>query len=70
MVEFTYNNSCHAPLRMSPFKVLYGQKCRTPINWNNPKDKLIFGPNILKEIEHTIRKVQMNLKAAPDEQNT
>jgi len=31
---------------------------------------LIFGPNILKEIEHTIRKVQMNLKAAPDEQNT
>jgi hypothetical protein len=28
-VEFSYNNSYHASLKMAPFEALYGKKCRT-----------------------------------------
>jgi IS30 family transposase len=30
-VEFSYNNSYQASLKMSPFEALYGRKCRTPL---------------------------------------
>ncbi|GJR80413.1 putative reverse transcriptase domain-containing protein [Tanacetum coccineum] len=29
-VEFAYNNSYHASIKMSPYEMLYGRKCRTP----------------------------------------
>jgi hypothetical protein len=31
-VEFSYNNSYHANLKMSPFEALYGRNCRTPLH--------------------------------------
>jgi transposase InsO family protein len=30
-VEFSYNNGFHASLKTTPFEVLYGRKCRTPL---------------------------------------
>ena len=36
LVEFAYNNNYQASARFSPFKILYGRKCNTPISWNNP----------------------------------
>jgi hypothetical protein len=32
--EFSYNNNYQESLKMSPFEVLYGRKCRTPLFWN------------------------------------
>jgi hypothetical protein len=29
--EFSYNNSYQKSLKMSPFEILYGRKCRTPL---------------------------------------
>jgi hypothetical protein len=45
--EFSYNNSYQKSLKMSPFKVLYGRKCRTPLFWNEPGENQVFGPEIL-----------------------
>ena len=33
-VEFSYNNSYQASLKMTPFEVLHGRKCRTPLYWS------------------------------------
>nr|GEX56990.1 putative reverse transcriptase domain, ribonuclease H-like domain, aspartic peptidase domain protein [Tanacetum cinerariifolium] len=33
LVEFSYNNSCHASIKAAPFEALYGRKCRSPVCW-------------------------------------
>jgi hypothetical protein len=61
--EFSYNNSYKESLKMAPFEVLYGHRCRTPLNWIELREKVIFGPNLVKEAEETIRRIQDNLRA-------
>ena len=66
LVEFAYNNHYQALARYSPFKILYGRKCNTPISGSNPVDGLVLGPKLLKEMELIVKQVQGNLKVAQD----
>ena len=34
LVEFAYNNHYQASAKLSPFEILYGRKCNTPITWS------------------------------------
>jgi hypothetical protein len=60
--KFSYNNSYQESLRMAPFETLYGGQCHTPLNWIEPEEKAIFGPDIVVEAEATVRYIQENLK--------
>jgi hypothetical protein len=60
--EFSYNNSYQKSLKMAPFEMLYGRRCCTPLNWIEPGEKVIFGPDHVEEAEATIRCIQDNLK--------
>ena len=62
LVEFAYNNHYQASTNLSPFEILYGNKCNTHITWSNPIDRLMLGPDLLKELELTMNRVQSNLK--------
>ena len=62
LVEFAYNNNYQASAIFIPFEVLYGRKCNTPISWSNLMDKLVLGPELLKEMEEIVKRVQGNLK--------
>jgi hypothetical protein len=55
---------------MAPFVVLYRRRCHTPINWIEPGEKVIFGPNIVEEDEATVHHIQDNLKAVKSCQET
>ena len=33
LIEFLYNNSYHASIKMTPYEALYGRKCRSPLCW-------------------------------------
>jgi len=66
LVEFSYNNHCYASSKLSPFEILYGRKCNTPICWSNPIDRVLLGPELLKEMELTVKEVQSNLKIVQD----
>ena len=55
---------------MSPFEVLYGRKCRTPVTWDTPVDHLMLGPELLKDLEQLVTKLQLNLKEALDFQKS
>jgi hypothetical protein len=60
--EFSYNNSYQASLKMAPFEALYGQKCRTPLYWNQTGESQVFGPEILQEAEKQVQIIRENLK--------
>jgi hypothetical protein len=68
--KFSYNNSYQANLKMSPFKAIYGRNCRTPLHWDQPGERQVFGPEILLEAEENIRMVRENLKAAQSRQRS
>jgi hypothetical protein len=55
---------------MTLFEVLYGRRCRTPLNWIELGEKVIFGSNLVEEAEATIHSIQDNLKAAKSRQET
>jgi hypothetical protein len=55
---------------MASFKVLYGRHCYTPLNWIEPGEKVIFGPNLVEEAEATVHQIQDNLKATKSRQET
>jgi hypothetical protein len=62
--EFSYNNSYQKSLQMAPFEALYGQKCRTPLFWNQTGESQVFGPAVLKDAEKKVRMIRDNLKIA------
>jgi hypothetical protein len=68
--EFSYNNSYQANLKMSQFEALYGRNCRTPLHWDQPGERQVFGPEILLEAEENIRMIWENLKAAQSRQRS
>jgi hypothetical protein len=49
---------------MAPFKALYGCHCRTPLNWIEPGESTIFGPDLVIEVEEIVHRIHSNLKAA------
>jgi hypothetical protein len=68
--EFSYNNSYQKSLKMLPFEILYGRKCRTPLFWNEPGENQVFGPKILEEVERQVEVVRENLQLAQSRQKS
>jgi hypothetical protein len=54
LAEFYYNNSYQESIKMAPFEALYGQRCRTPLNWSEPGEQWFYWPDLVKEIEEKI----------------
>ncbi|WVZ76454.1 hypothetical protein U9M48_024430 [Paspalum notatum var. saurae] len=50
LAEFAYNNSYQKSLGMAPFEALYG-RCRTPLNWSKPGERVTFGPGLVAQAE-------------------
>jgi hypothetical protein len=50
-VEFSYNNSYQASIKMAPFEALYGQQCMTLLFWSQTGESKIFRPEVLNDAE-------------------
>ena len=58
LVEFAYNNGQQAFLGISPYEALYGRRFRTPVTWDNPVNRIVLGPELLKEMEQEVVKIK------------
>jgi hypothetical protein len=63
LTKFSYNNSYQDSLKMAPFEVLDGHRYHTSLNWIEPGEKVIFGPDLVDEAEATVHHIQNKLKA-------
>ncbi|GJU99703.1 putative reverse transcriptase domain-containing protein [Tanacetum coccineum] len=70
LIEFSYNNSYHASIKATPFKALYGQKCRSPVCWANIGDVQLTGPEIIHETTKKIVQIRQRLQAIRDQQRS
>ena len=70
LVEFAYNNGQQASLGMSPYESLCGRRCRTPMTWDNPVNRVVLGLEFLKDMEQEVVKIRQNLKVAQDRQKS
>lgn len=43
LIEFTYNNSFHSNIEMTPFEALYRKRCRTSLCWLEADESLVLG---------------------------
>src|SRR3954465_10429800 len=55
---------------MAPFEVLYGRKCRTPLNWSETRERTLIGPDIIQHAEDLVRVIPEHLKAALSRQKS
>jgi hypothetical protein len=69
-VEFSYNNSYQASVKMSPFEAFYGRKCRTPLYWDQTRERQSFGPELIQEAEEQVRIIRENLRIAQTRQKS
>jgi hypothetical protein len=69
-VEFSYNNSYQESLKMAPFEMLYGRRCRTPLFWNKMGERRVFGPDVLEEAEKQVCMVRENLRVVRSRQKS
>lgn len=68
LVEFSYNNSYHASIGMSPYEALYGRPCRTPVCWAEIGERQLLGPQFVEEANEKIKVVQENMRKAQERQ--
>jgi hypothetical protein len=59
--ELSYNNSYQASL---PYEALYGRKCRTPLYWDQTRERQFFRPEIIQEAEEQVRLIRENMRPA------
>ena len=68
--EFSYNNSFQASSGKAPFEILYGRKCRTPLNWSETGERQLLGNDLITEAEEMCKVIRDNLKAAQSRQKS
>lgn len=70
LVEFAYNNSFQATIRIAPYEALYGRRCRSPVHWDEVGEKRVLGPKIVGRTVEVIDKISARIKAAQDRQKS
>jgi hypothetical protein len=64
LAEFLYNNSYQESIKMAPFEVVYGRKCRTPLNWVEVGERRYYGIDFVEQAKEQVRTIKIHMAAA------
>ena len=70
LVEFAYNNSFQSSIGMAPFEALYGRPCKSPSCWSETTDRLILGPDMIRETSEKVDLIRKRMKTSQDRQKS
>ncbi|KAI5335243.1 hypothetical protein L3X38_025376 [Prunus dulcis] len=70
LMEFAYNNSYQASIKMSPFDALYGKQCRTPFYWDEVGENRLEVADDVKRTKEQVKLIRERLKTAQDRQKS
>ena len=70
LIEFTYNNSFHSSIGMTPFEALYGRRCRTPLCWYESGESALLGPDVVQETTEKVKMIQEKMRASQSRQKS
>nr|GFA38181.1 putative nucleotidyltransferase, ribonuclease H [Tanacetum cinerariifolium] len=70
LVDFAYNNSWHASIKCAPFEMLYDRKCRTPLCWDQVRERIIEGPEMIEVPKAKVVVAKEKLKEARTRQKS
>ncbi|GKD03460.1 putative nucleotidyltransferase, ribonuclease H [Tanacetum coccineum] len=66
LVEFAYNNSYHACIKMPPYEMLYGRRCETPVCWDEVGSRELASTDVVLATTEKIEAIRERLKAVQD----
>ena len=70
LVEFAYNDSYQAMIRMVPYEALYGRQCRSPLGWTEVEESSITGPDLIRDILEKVSLIRQRLLTAQSQQKS
>nr|GEY91687.1 putative reverse transcriptase domain-containing protein [Tanacetum cinerariifolium] len=70
LVEFSYNNSYHASIKVALYEALYGQKCRSSVCWAEVGEAQLTGPKMIQKTTKKIILIKQRIQAAQDRQKS
>ncbi|GJU41817.1 putative reverse transcriptase domain-containing protein [Tanacetum coccineum] len=70
IIEFSYNNSYHASIKVAPFEALYGRKCHLPVCWAEVGEVQLTGPDLVQETTEKVIQIKQRIQAARDRQKS
>ena len=70
LVEFAYNNSYQASIRIAPYEALYGRPCRSPLCWTGVEESSITGPDLIRDTSEKVSLIGQRLLTAQSRQKS
>ncbi|XP_074299390.1 uncharacterized protein LOC141630476 [Silene latifolia] len=54
LIEFSYNNSYHTNIGMTPSEASYDRKCMSPLCWDDSIEAVVLGPQMNIELDKAL----------------
>jgi len=70
LVEFAYNNSYNFSIDMMPYEALYGRRCRTPICWDEVRERKLSKIELIDQTREVVNRIWGKLRAAQHRQKS
>ena len=69
-MEFAYDNSYQASIRMAPYEALYGRPCRSPLGWTEVGESSTTGPDMTRDTSEKVSLTRKRLLTAQSRQKS